>query len=388
MEQLKKIIWRELVNLWNNRPLLFLVVLGPILLGLILGGIFSNKVVSKLPIAVLDLDQSKLSRLIVRNLDATRSLDIQYQVESMPQMEALIYDQSIVAGILIPSGLAQNIKKGKAQVITAYVNGSNLVTANLVLADLKTTFAILSAGIKLKYLQKTGSTEEKATALVQAVKVDITKLYNPGFNYLNYLAPGIWIAVLSQIILLWGSLFFVMEVENGTAFELTHWSIPTIIVGKILPALMITMIIFEIFFRAMFPLFGIEFKGSIPLLFVISILYSLCLLSLGFLISMFSKRGVDAVKGVLLIGSPAFILSGYSWPTSAMPLMIQPLSYLLPLTPYLSTLRKIYQQGGGFAHVQGDILTLLLMTVLFLAIVAILLKRRLQQEVKSVSLSI
>ncbi|MBF0208077.1 MAG: ABC transporter permease [Oligoflexia bacterium] len=381
MKILLAIILREFKNFYKNKILFCVVLFCPLILAFVLGGIFSNRVVIKMPVAVLDADQSKLSRMIMRNLEASRSFTIKYHVESPEHIQSLIYQQEIILGLVIPKHLWRDIKRGNVATVTAFVDGSNLLTVNLALADLKVLIATISAGIKLKFLQKIGSNESRGLALIQTIKTDISKLYNPGFNYLHYMAPGIWIAVLHQIILLLGSLLIVSEIENKTFSEFLNlsnhrWYL--IIAGKLIPPFLISLLFFDIYFRVIFPLFAIQFKGSIPLMVLISALFSLCTLSLGLVISLWAERSLDAIKGVLLIGSPAFILSGYTWPTNNMPLFIQPISYALPLTPYLRGLRKVFQQGGSWENIYGDSLILILMTGTFLLISVLMLQKRIR----------
>lgn len=376
---------REWHMLKKSKGLLFLLFVWPILAAILLGGIFSEKVVTAMPLAIMNEDQTSLSRTLERFTEASRSFDIVVHPQSIQEIETLLQEQKIVAALYIPKNFERNIKIGKGETITLFVNGANLVTANLSIAEMKTITATLSGGIKLKLLRKMGYSKEKSLAVISPIKMDITKQFNPGTNYLNYMPPGTWMALLHQLILLFSSLLIIREKEKkviGHSLDMANGNINLWLTAKSFPYFLIFFLYFEIFFRLLFPLFDIEFKGNYLLMLVVSCFFIYCSLALGILISTLVSRSIDAIKGVLLIGSPAFLISGYSWPLSYMPWLTKCFSYLIPLTPFIDAYRKIYQQGGEFRHVVGDIFYLFFYGSICLCLSLFCLKK--QQKSRSI----
>ncbi len=370
---------REITRLNRSKGLLFILVIWPFLAALLLGGIFSHKVVTKMPLAIINEDGGQLSRTLLRYTQASRSFDIAYHLESPQEAQDFIFKQKIVAALYIPKDFEINVKAGRGETLTLFVDGANLVTANLSIAEMKTIVATIAGGAKLKILRKLGYSKDKALALVSPIKMDVTKNFNPGTNYLNYMPPGTWMALLHQLILLFASLVIIREKEKNTFAEL--WSLSkeswrNLIIGKLLPYFMLFFFYFEIFFRLFFPLFDIEFKGNYQLMFFISSAFLYCTLSLGLLISVAVKRSIDAIKGVLLIGSPAFLISGYSWPLAYMPWLTKIFAYTIPLTYFIQAYRTIYQQGGGFGETWHNLVILLGYGTICLTLSIVLMKKQ------------
>ena len=378
MNEIIAISIREVKRQTKSKGLLFILIAWPFLAALLLGGIFSHKVVTQMPIAVINKDGGQLSRTLIRFTKASRSFDTQYYLDSTEEIQDYIFRQKIVAALYIPKDFEVNVKTGKGETLTLFVDGANLVTANLSIAEMKTIVATIAAGAKLKILRKLGYSKDKALALISPVKMDVTKNFNPGMNYLNYMPPGTWMALLHQLILLFASLVIIREKERNSFEELWNlskhnWT--ALIIGKLLPYFLLFFIYFEIFYRLLFPLFGIEFKGNYQLMLVVSSAFLYCTLSLGLFISVSVKRSIDAIKGVLLIGSPAFLISGYSWRLAYMPWITKVFSYMIPLTYFIQSYIIIYQQGGGLAETWHNLLILIVYGTICLLISIVLMKK-------------
>ncbi len=344
---------REMSRLKNSRALLFLLAAWPLFYGLFLAAIYSARVVTEMPAAVCDEDSSYMSRLAVRYMDATRSINIKYRARDAAELKDLLISGKAEAAIYIPRGLSADIKRGKSATITAYVNGANLLVANMSLSELRTAVGTIAAGARVKFLRKTGSSGDKALADYAPVKVDSFKLFNPGGNYLNYLLPGIWAMILQQLLLAFGALALTSEKDEGTLgeAEAAAGSPAALLAGKVLPYAAFFTLIFAVFDLGLFPFFSIPRYGSAWLLFCLNALFIYAALGLGFFISAVSKEAMDGLKGVLLVGAPALLLSGYIWPVSYIPGWVKPIAMCIPLTHYLAALRTVTQYGAGLSYI-------------------------------------
>lgn len=360
-------IFREAKRIFNHRGFLFLVTGFPLVLGLIFGRIYNARVISGLPLAVVDQDRSQLSRTIIRHIDATRGLDLALQIEDPRELEALLRNGKVAAGIVIPRHLEREVKRGEVVSIPAFIDASNLSFANQASSDLRTVIATVSAGIQLRHFKKMGSSSKVALAQAQALTIEIARLHNPGFNYQNYIVPGLWGSVLFQLMVIFGALAFVREFEMGRGPEL--WSLAEgkvwkLLWGKFIPYFCLGTILFAIYFFGIFPFFDIPSHGSALGLISFSSLLVMAALSYGLALSSKGKDTVATMKSVLVLTAPAFSLSGYIWPPQATPTVLRWLSNIFPLTPYLSGYRKIAQEGAAFSALQTEALHLLLLTAI------------------------
>ncbi len=369
---------REVRRLLARKPLLFLLLGWPLFYGLFLGSIYSARVVTEMPAAVCDEDNSAVSRLALRYMDATRSLQIKYRAPDAAALRAYILDGRAEAAVYIPRGFSADIKRGKTGTITAFVNGANLLVANIAISELRTVAGTIAAGARIKFLRKTGNSGAKALANYAPVKIDTFKLFNPGGNYLNYLLPGIWGTVLQQLLLAFGALLLVGEKDEGTMGEaraVSGGDPAALLAGKALPYFALFFIILEVFDLALFPAFSIPLQGNPAALAGLNALFIYAALGLGLFISAVSNESMDAMKGVLLVGAPALLLSGYIWPVSYMPGFIKPVALAIPLTHYLSALRGLTQYGADPLEVLPQAGALLLTGTLGLGAAWLLLKR-------------
>ncbi len=384
MRKLWNIIRYEIEGLALDRVLLFLALVWPFLYGIMLSTIYSQKVVTKIPIAVFDADHSKLSRTVIRYLDASRSLSVVAELSSRAAIEEKLMQNEIAMGVVIPAGMERDIKRGRPAVINAFINGSNLLLSNMVTAEFKTVVGTITAGIKIKFLRKTGNTLEKSVVLHSPISLDMMRSFNPGFNYMNYLTPGLWASALHQILLLLAALLFVRDFETGKIRRLAALAegrSACMLIGKIIPYCLLGVLLFEIYVRIFFPIFGIDVRGTVSLLAIFSFVFVLSVVALGTMISVFSKSTIDAIKVVLLIASPAFIMSGYTWPLREMPVWIQCLAHCIPLTAFVSGLRKIYQEDVGIISLWREVATLLFIAITTLALAGWKLKRKVREYV-------
>ena len=367
---------REMNRLFKNRKLCILLFAWPFLFASFLASIYTEKVIRKMPIALCDEDNSSISRLAARYLNDTRSLDLSYRVSSPEEIKQLLLEGKIEGGIYIPRGFAADMKRNIQVPLIAYVNGGNMVIGNMIMADVKTIAGTISAGVRIKYLEKTGSSVSQAGGTFMPVGTENFRLFNPGGNYMRFLVPGLWGAILQQIFLTISALALASEKEKNTLKEaLTAAGRPSaLLAGKLLAYAALFFAVLDMFEFAMFPFFGIPVKSAGGLVLA-NLLFSLSVTSAGLMISAIAPTETDSLKGVLIIGAPAFILSGYIWPLEYMPSWIAAFASIIPLMPYLKAMRPLAEYGCQLADIIVPLLSMTGMAAVYFCIAAILLSR-------------
>ncbi len=341
---------REVSDLFDNRKKVILLLLWPILFAFLVGAIFSAEVVTDLPFVVVDRDQTPFSRTIIRYLNSTRTLRYLGQVESVSEIEKLIHKDEIAFGLLIPRRAITDIKRARSTTLQAYVNASNLMVANLAYSEIMTVSGTISAGVMIKMLRKTGEEKEMAMAHFSPIKNDVYRLYNPAYNYRLYLAPGLWISVFHQLIMLAGALVITRELKSKRLYQFMElWGndLPrstAAFTGKLTPYFFIAFFLHLLWYVALLWLTGLPAGRYLLQMEIITIPFIFATLAMGLLISVATSSLFNSIKYVIIISSPAFIISGYTWPLSAMPAPVRWIAELLPLTHYLSAFRKTYQE--------------------------------------------
>ena len=113
---------------------------------------------------------------------------------------------------------------------------------------------------------------------------------------------------------------------------------------------------------------------------ILSIFFILPTILLGMLMSAVTGNRLDALKGCLLIGAPAFLMSGYTWPLSQAPDLIKIIADFIPLTNFLEGFRKIYQQNMQLEYIVpfAKILTTLIILYFIITYISLLIRFKLK----------
>lgn len=142
-----------------------------------------------------------------------------------------------------------------------------------------------------------------------------------------------------------------------------------IIVGKVVPYLILAFANVVTALVAAWAVFRVPFRGSLLLLLVLSMIYSIVSLSLGVLIASKTASQRAAMLGALL-GTmlPNTILSGMIFPIASMPEPLQYLTNIVPARWFIVIARGIMLKGVGLAHLHVETLVLCGMMALLLIV--------------------
>lgn len=352
-----KEIWlvarREMLMIWSDSRLRSVVLLAPFLYALLFCGIYSKHTLSELPIAIVQQDASAPSRLLVRMLDASPKLEIKAIAYSEEDIKRLIYDSSIDAAVIIPRDFSLQLKRSRDTQVTAYVNAASMVAANTAAKAINEVVQTFSAGVELKTLMKKGERLDTAKQHFMPVKLDLRSLFNPSFNYSNFMVPGLLMAILQQVILLGIALSWTGEKERKTLpelFSITRSS-PKLFLGKLLPYLLINFVVAEFYLRVLFPMNDIPMEGSWFVAITYTFLFVFTVVTWGMWVSGLLRTRLFATQALMFVAMPSFVLSGFTWPHAGMPWPFRALANCLPMTHFVNGFRSIYLAGAPFEYV-------------------------------------
>ena len=235
--------------------------------------------------------------------------------------------------------------------INVYVNTSNVLTANFATKALQLTLGTFSAGAEMKALQKKGMNAEIAKTQYEPLKTNYITLFNTTSNYLVFMWPAMMAVVLQQVILLAMAVSFSEEFKRESFirdFAGKQKYAVLVMAIKCLPVW-----IFANFNILFFYLCSLYFKIPVPEnvwnFFLVTAIFVVSATNLGVLVSILIPDALKATQVLMVIASPAFIISGFTWPTSAMPEFIRNFTAIIPLTPYLEALKiMLVQKGSDF----------------------------------------
>ena len=321
-----------------SRPLyLFCMVIAPLFCYLFFTTLMGSGLPTNLPVGAVDMDQSAISRNLIRNLDAFGQTAVVARYGNVNDARIAMQEGKIYGFFYIPKGLSADAQSQRQPKISFYTNNSYLIAGSLLFKDMKMMSELASGAVSRSALYAKGATEDQAMAFLQPIVIDTHPLNNPWLNYSVYLCNTLVPGVLMLLIFMVTVYSIGTEIKDRTAREwlrVSNNSIYIALAGKLLPQTVVFFIM-GIFYNVY--LYGfLHFpcnSGILPMLFatLCLVLASQCcgIVMIGTLPTLRLGLSFASLWGVI-----SFSLSGFSFPVMAMHPVLQALSNLFPLRHY------------------------------------------------------
>ena len=289
-----------------------------------------------LPIGVLDLDNSSLSRNFCRQLDATQ-LGKVIKYEDFTTARDAMQAGQITSLCVIPQGMNEDVNANRRPVFTYYVNSLYLIGGALSYKDILTMVTLTGGAVQREVLRMKGYSEGAIMGLIQPIVIDEHKIGNATTNYGVYLnniiLPGLLaLSIIFVLIYALGS-----ELRYGTSRELMETadgSMAAALLGKLLPYTLIYLALGLGLDLLMFGVCHYPLNGSVGNMMLAMVVFILAneavaVTIIGLLPTLRYALSIAALFTIL-----GFSFSGFTFPVEAMPTAIQGISVLFPLRFY------------------------------------------------------
>lgn len=368
------IIKKEFIQVKRDPISLRIPIAMPIVM-MLLFGYAVNTEVDRIPTAVFDQSRSAESREYIDKFVASNYFDVKYYVTSEKEISELIDGGKAKAGIIIPAGYASDIRRNKSPQTQLIIDGTDPTTARTALNSGVLISEVYSRTFKENMLKKIGL----SAASTPGVAINPKVWYNPNLESTRFTIPGLVGLILQNITLMLTAFALVREKERSTIEQLivTPVKPAELILGKLVPYIIIGYVGFLFALSICIFWFGVDVTGSIGLLLLLGFLFVFCSLSIGMLISTFANNQMQAMMVMVLIILPSILLSGFMFPREAMPLPVQLLGYIIPLTYFLDIIRGIVLKGIGMSFLVNDVIALCIFTVVILTMATLRFRKSL-----------
>ena len=337
ISRILNIALRELRILKGNPIYAFCMVVFPVMTMFFFTTLLDEGVPKDLPIGVVDLDDSSMSRALVRNLDAMQSSRVAYHFANITEARNAMQANKIYAYLYIPKGTMAKLLAGRQPKISYYYTMTCMTAGSMAMKDLKTLGTLGSAAVGQATLRAKGATPGQIKAALQPVTIDAHQIANPEGSY-NYslttvFVPGIMMLFMSLL----SAYSLGMELKFDTGKEWiasANGNIFVAILGKfIIHTLVFLLVIFffhyYIYVELDFPRLGGVW--SIMRLSFLEVIASLGfgIFAFGLMPSMRMSMSICSLWSVLSIS-----MCGSAFPVMGMDPPLQALSWLFPLRHY------------------------------------------------------
>lgn len=353
MSTLGGFIIKEFKQAFRDPRMQIMLFLMPVIEIFIFGVAISNEVKNIRLWAPLTTHDTTLSHIYQRALVSGNFIPANFDPNSDPYK--LLRSDSIDAA-LVPQagGLDRGIGRGTAH-LQILINSTNVIQAQAVEAYLKTIiFKVLKDDYQL--------------SSIAPLKISTRILYNAELKTSDFMVPGVMSLLMCIITIILTSMSLTKEKESGT-FEMLI-SAPVnaheVIFGKTIPFIVLGISNLPLILAAAMLAFKVPLRGSFFILMLASLVFVSTTVSIGTLISTFAKNQTQSMMGSFMFLFPSILLSGLLFPIENMPLLMKWLSYLNPLSHFLSLLRNIMLKGGNteFIFIHVSILCVMALTTI------------------------
>jgi ABC-2 type transport system permease protein len=365
---------KETRQLLRDRAYLGMAFAVPLLLLLLLGYQLSLDV-KHLPVAVVDRDRSPWSRDYVDAFVNSEYFRLVAVVESEAESRELIRAGRARVVIDIPADFGRRLGAGEGVAVGVTVDGSFPTRGQIALGYVEAIGGLYN----MRLAQAAVAARGRPDARILPVEMDISVWYNPTLESKNFMVPGILVVVLMIFPPLLTSLVVVRERETGTILNLYcspagRWDI---VAGKALPYVAVSFIDYVVIFTASIWLFGVRFVGNAWLLSAGALLYAVCTVGLGLLISVLTRSQLAAVMATFVVAvAPAFTFSGIFAPVASQDVVGQVVSRLIPATYFMDVVRGSFLKGGGIAAHGTRLVALVAYAVVVYTLACLVLRKR------------
>lgn len=358
MKQLLVFIRKEFYHVFRDRRTL-LIMFGLPVAQIVLFGFALTSEVKNARLIIYDNAGDVNTMQLITKIKASAYFTVEEPAKGYKDIEKAMKRGEAQCALVFPSGFGNDLMHaGKAQV-QIIADGSDPNTA-------KTIISYLTA-ILTDYQQQLFP----SAALPYHIVPETRMLYNEEGNGSLIFIPGVMALILMIVCTALTSVAVVKEKETGTMEILlvSPFKPVLVLISKAVPYLILSLANFTlIVVLAVFAL-HVEIKGSIPLLFLESMLFIITCLSFGLLISnVTSSQQTALLLSMMGMMLPTIIFTGFLIPIENMPQVFQVISNIVPARWYFIIIKAVMLKGLGFTYIWKETLVLLCMTAVLLFI--------------------
>ena len=365
LTRIRQLLIKEFLQILRDPRARFALIVPPIVQMLIFGYAASFEV-RHVTTAILDLDHSQESRELVSRFTSSGYFEVVTALEDRRQLADAIDRGKATLAIQILPGFAEALRKGATAPIQVILDGTDSNTALVALGYINQ----IGQRYSEDYFQDNVRRVAPALApMIPAVVLEQRPWFNSNLESRWYFVPGTIGTLMLTLVVPMTAFAIVREREIGTLEQLmvTPMSAAELIFGKTVPYLLIGLVqLAGVSLIAVF-WFEVPFRGSIAVLLFGSLLFVLSTLAVGLLISTFSKTQQQALVTSFFYIMPAVTLSGFSFPISSMPQVLQWLTIIDPLRYYLVVVRDSFLKGNGIGVLWNEMLAMAALAAIQLA---------------------
>lgn len=362
-------IKEEIHRLKTDRLVLIVCLIIPICVNLIVGWELNKGVIDHVPMAIVDYDDSQLSRQIISYFTSNEAFDVRYQIQDQAELQTLLDTSKVRVGMVIPKNFSADVTSLRAPNILMLYDGSHMSMTSITKARASEILLTTRVGASIKQIQaRLGKSYDEAYTMAMPISFETRTLYNPTKNFNYFMTPG-YGTIICQL----GIGLMAVVCVNFTGDEEKKRSALGYIMGKVVFYGVLGSIAAFINILTQVYLFKIPCKGSVLVACGLSVIFIFAVASLCVAVSAWFQNRVLAMAIVGLLLIPNSIMAGYTWPVISMLPSYQWMARFIPFTHYGDNIRDLFLKGTMIEGLKDvRFLTSFLMSMLIVGTLGIL----------------
>ena len=387
LEAVASVAYKEFLHIYRDRRVLLLVLTLPPLFTLLFGHAFETGELTGVRSLLIDRDNTPRAQEFIDIISKNKTFQWRRGSPDIKN-EADLLGHGVKTTLVIPAGWNESLENGDPKPLLLYVDAGDINTADAVEGSVRQSlgdFQLKQRDRMIETLpeevfelgkQLPVQIRKRFVSMMEMWRVDRKPLYNPKSRVIDYVVPGIIGLILQLLTVTLMACTIARERESGTLYQLMVTSLRRreIVIGKMLPYLMVSAFLVLVIMAVSGWHFGVAFH-QLPALAVVCLLFLLCSLGLGLLISAFSRTQTQAIQFSVFFLLPVFVLSGAFAPLEQLPTGIRYVSELFPLTHFCRAFRLVNMYDAGPQFYVADLMVLLAGAFITFLGAAFLLKR-------------
>jgi ABC-2 type transport system permease protein len=368
------IIRKEWWHITRDKTSFALLLLSPALALVTMAYAFSIDI-NNVGIGVLDQDLSPLSRQYIGELASTNALSLEASPAYLEDVEPLMMRGQVKAVVIIPAGFERDLLSGRTASVQVVIDGTDPNTAGHAIRHISGhTEHFVKEQVALQ-LARAGLPAN----LDDPIDLRLRAWFNPSLRYTVSMIPAL-VGIVLSVPAMAASLALAREREWGTLEGLIATPIgrAELIVGKLIPYVLAGFLSVPLCLAVAVFGFKVPFNGSLTLFLVLALIFLFATMSIALFLSVFASSQQVAILGSMIIFLfSGFFMSGLLIPFSLMGPMLKMEAFMFPTTHFVIISRNILVKGAGLAALQGFVLALLGIGVIFFVLTVLMFKKKL-----------
>lgn len=349
-------IWQqEYRNIFTDRGVLLLFFGAIIIYPIIYPIPYSNNVLKDVPITVVDLNNSQLSRQLIRMIDANEFVDVYSKTGDINAAQKEFFEGEVYGVLLIAKDFSQKILWGEPANVVVFTDASYFLFYRQVLTGIVSSTATMSAGVEIQHMLAQGLSRDEAMQARDPLPLISYPLFNPSGSYAVFVVPAVLLLILQQTLLIGiGMLAGTARERSNLHFLIADRDLDQshkIILGKAGAYFSLYLVHATYFFGVLFRAYDYPQRTGLLELLVFITPFLFAVIFLGIALSSLFRNRETSLMVLVFTSLPALFLSGFSWPPEAIPPWLHLLSYLLPSTAGIDGFLKLNIMGAEFREV-------------------------------------